>query len=264
MLVGGSGEAGMSLRLEGKIAIVIGAARGIGSGVVEVFLEEGASVVLVDIDEGLGRATADSLSAKGEVSFHRADMASRADMQAMADSVLARHGRIDVLCQVAGIYPDHVIEEIAEAEWDHVLAVNLKGPFLAIQACLPAMKARRYGRIVLTSSITGPRVAFPGHAHYASSKAGMIGLIRSAALEAAPWGITVNGVEPGNVETENLRRERGPAHMEMMARAVPLGRLATPREIGQACAFLASDHAAYITGQTILLDGGQILPEAKV
>jgi 3-oxoacyl-[acyl-carrier protein] reductase len=254
----------MSLRLEGKIAIVIGAARGIGSGVVEVFLEEGARVVLVDVEEALGRATAEALAAKGEVAFHRADTASRADMQAMVEAVLARHGRIDVLCQVAGIYPDHLIEAIAEEEWDRVLAVNLKGPFLAIQACLPAMKARRYGRIVLTSSITGPRVAFPGHAHYASSKAGMIGLIRSAALEAAPWGITVNGVEPGNVETENLRRERGPAHMELMARAVPLGRLATPREIGQACAFLASDHAAYITGTTILLDGGQILPEAKV
>lgn len=251
-------------RLEGKVAIVIGAARGIGSGVVEVFLEEGARVVLVDIEEVLGRATAQALAGKGEVAFHRADMASRADMQAMAEQVLAAHGRIDVLCQVAGIYPDHLIEEIAEAEWDRVLAVNLKGPFLAIQACLPAMKARRYGRIVLTSSITGPRVAFPGHAHYASSKAGMIGLIRSAALEAAPYGITVNGVEPGNVETENLRRERGPTHMEMMARTVPLGRLATPREVGQACAFLASDHAAYITGTTILLDGGQILPEAKV
>jgi 3-oxoacyl-[acyl-carrier protein] reductase len=251
-------------RLDGKIAIVIGAARGIGSGVAEVFLEEDARLVLVDVNEELGRATVDALKAKGDVVFHRADMASRADMQAMAAAVQHSHKRIDILCQVAGIYPDHMIEDIAEAEWDRVLGVNLKGPFLAIQACLPAMKAQRYGRIVLTGSITGPHVAFPGHAHYSSSKAGLVGLIRAAALEAAAFGITVTGVEPGNIETDNLRRERGAAHMEMMAKSVPLGRLGTPREVGYACAFLASDHAAYITGTTIVLDGGQILPESKI
>jgi 3-oxoacyl-[acyl-carrier protein] reductase len=123
------------------------------------------------------------------------------------------------------------------------------------------MQAQRYGRCVFTASITGPRVSVPAHAHYSASKAGIVGFIRAAALEAAPYGITVNGVEPGNIMTEGLRQHRPPEFIRMMEAAVPLGRLGTPRDVGQTCAFLASDEAAYITGTTIVIDGGQILPE---
>lgn len=252
----------MAGRLEGRTAIVLGGARGIGEGVVAVLVREGARVVVGDLLSDLGSEVAARHGAQAE--FVRADMAKRADMQALAAHTLGRHGRIDILCQVAGIYPNHPIEEIPEEEWDRVLAVNLKGPFLAIQACFPAMKRQRHGRILLTGSITGPHVSWPQHAHYASSKAGLVGLAKSAALEGAAFGITVNVVEPGNVDTANVRRERGPEHMVTMARAVPLGRLALPEEIGEAMAFLASDAAAYITGTTLVLDGGQILPEARL
>ena len=145
-----------------------------------------------------------------------------------------------------------------------MLGVNLRGCFLAIQACIPAMRAQAYGRIVLTSSITGPRVTSPGHGHYSASKAGINGLIRAAALELAPHGITVNGVEPGNIMTEGVSAHRSPEFVAAMERSVPLGRLGTPRDVAHAVLFLASDEAAYITGTTIIVDGGQILPEGKV
>ena len=125
------------------------------------------------------------------------------------------------------------------------------------------MRAERYGRIVLTSSITGPRVAQPGHGHYSASKAGINGLIRAAAIELAPDGITVNGVEPGNIMTEGMRAERSAEYVAAMAASVPLGRLGAPRDVAHAVLFLASDEAAYVTGTTIVVDGGQILPESK-
>ena len=116
---------------------------------------------------------------------------------------------------------------------------------------------------MLTSSITGPRVTSPGHGHYSASKAGINGLIRAAAIELAPDGITVNGVEPGNIMTEGMQEERSPAYVRAMERSVPLGRLGTPRDVAHAVLFLASEEAAYVTGTTIIIDGGQILPESK-
>jgi 3-oxoacyl-[acyl-carrier protein] reductase len=252
----------MSGRLDGKIGIVLGGSRGIGKAVVEVFVREGAQVMLADINAELGEAVAGAFP--GKVTFARADIANRLDMENLVQKTTALHGRIDVLTQVAGIYPLHPIEEITEAEWDRVLSVNLKGPFLAIQACFPVMKRQRYGRIVLTGSITGPLVSYPDHAHYSASKAGLEGLARCAALEGADFGITVNVVEPGNVDTENVRAECGDDVMEKMAQSAPLKRLAQPAEVGDAIAFLASDAAAYITGTTLVLDGGQTLPEGKL
>ena len=165
--------------------------------------------------------------------------------------------------QNAGIYPWTLIEEISAAEWDQVLGVNLRGTFLAARACLAPMKDRQYGRMVFTSSITGPRVSSPGHGHYSASKAGINGFIRAAAVEFAPHGITVNGIEPGNIATEAVRSERGEEYLRSMEAAVPLGRLGTPRDVANAALFLASDEAAYITGTTLIVDGGQILPESK-
>ena len=252
----------MSGRLDGKIAIVIGGARGIGAGACEVFVREGAQVLLADVETALG----ESLAARyaGRLTFATADISKRADMQRLAALALERHGRIDLLAQVAGIYPNHLIEDLSEAEWDRVLDINLKGAFLAIQACFPAMKQQRCGRIVLMGSITGPIVSQLGYAHYSASKAGLVGLAKAAAVEGAEHGITVNVVEPGNVETESARRAMGDAGMDKMGEAALLKRLATPVEIGEAMAFLVSDQAAYITGQTLVLDGGQTLPEARL
>jgi 3-oxoacyl-[acyl-carrier protein] reductase len=253
----------MTGRVEDKVAIVIGAARGIGAAIAERLVEEGARVVIADTLAADGEATAKRLGPEGEATFVATDVSRKASVAALMQGTLARCGRVDILVQNAGIYPYTMLPEIPVEEWDAVLGVNLRGCFLAIQACIPAMRARRYGRIVLTSSITGPRVSSPGHGHYSASKAGINGLIRAAAVELAPDGITVNGVEPGNILTEGMRAERSPEFIRAMERSVPLGRLGTPRDVAHAVLFLVSDEAAYVTGTTIIVDGGQIVPEGK-
>jgi 3-oxoacyl-[acyl-carrier protein] reductase len=254
----------MGGRVHDKVAIVIGAARGIGAAIAERLVEEGARVTIADTLADDGEATAKRLGARGEVTFVPVDVSRKRSVDALVQGTLARCGRVDILVQNAGIYPFTMLPDIPVEEWDAVLGVNLRGCFLAIQACVAAMRAQRYGRIVLTSSITGPRVSSPGHGHYSASKAGINGLIRAAAIELAPDGITVNGVEPGNILTEGVQAGRSPEFIRAMEGSVPLGRLGTPRDVAHAVLFLASDEAAYITGTTIIVDGGQILPEAKV
>lgn len=256
------GEVKITGQLQERVALVIGGARGIGEGVVEVLVEQGARVVLADVREDLAADIAKKHAER--VLAIKADISSSADMQSAVTEAVSRFGRLDILCQVAGIYPARPIEDVPEEEWDRVLAINLKGAFLAMKVAIPVMKRQNYGRIVLTGSITGPIVSWPEHAAYASSKAGLVGLAKTAAIECAPHGITVNVMAPGNVETLNLRAERGPEHMANMARSVPAGRLATPRDCGNAVAFLSSDNASYITGTVLVLDGGQVLLEAKL
>jgi 3-oxoacyl-[acyl-carrier protein] reductase len=253
----------MAGRVHDKVAIVIGAARGIGAAIAERLVEEGARVIIADTLAEQGKATAKRLRARGEATFVAVDVGSKQSVEALVQGALARCGRLDILVQNAGIYPYTMLPDIAVEEWDAVLGVNLRGCFLAIQACVAPMRAQRYGRIVLTSSITGPRVSSPGHGHYSASKAGINGLIRAAAIELAPDGITVNGVEPGNILTEGMQAERSPEFIQAMERSVPLGRLGTPRDVAHAVLFLASDEAAYVTGTTIIVDGGQIVPEAR-
>jgi 3-oxoacyl-[acyl-carrier protein] reductase len=142
-----------------------------------------------------------------------------------------------------------------------VLAVNLRGTFQAARAALPHMRAKGHGRMIFTSSITGPRVTSPGHGHYSASKAGINGFIKSAALEFSPYGITVNGIEPGNILTDGVKLHRSEAFLKSMEASIPLGRMGTPRDVANAALFLASDDASYITGTTIVVDGGQTLPE---
>ncbi len=253
----------MGDRLKGRVAVVIGAARGIGAGIAERFLDEGASVVIADTEAAQGQATATSFSERGPCVFVEADVSRKRSVEATIEAACDSFGRLDILVQNAGIYPWTLIENISEDEWDRVLAVNLKGTFLAAQAALKPMKAQRYGRMVFTSSITGPRVSSPGHGHYSASKAGINGFIRAAAIEFAGFGITVNGIEPGNILTEGVKMHRSPEFIASMAGMIPLGRLGTPRDVANAALFLASDEAEYITGTTTIVDGGQILPEGS-
>ncbi|HEX6142894.1 MAG TPA: glucose 1-dehydrogenase [Geminicoccaceae bacterium] len=250
----------MAGRVEGRAAVVIGAARGIGAAIARRLAGEGAVVALGDTLEE-GRATAAGLG--GASFFQSTDVSRKDSVDALLEAAVERFGGVDILVQNAGIYPYTMLPDIEPDEWDAVLGVNLRGCFLAIQAAARAMRARGGGRIVLTSSITGPRVTSPGHGHYAASKAGINGLIRSAAIELAPFRITVNGVEPGNILTEGMKAGRSPEFIRAMERSVPLGRLGTPDDVAHAVLFLASDEAAYITGTTIVIDGGQILPEGK-
>lgn len=249
----------MTGRLENRVALIIGAARGIGEGIAERFLEEGARVMIGDSETSTGNATAARLGAK----FTAIDVAQKVDVERAVAETLQNYSQLDILVQNAGIYPWTLIENIGVEEWDTVLAVNLRGTFLAAQAALAPMKARRQGRMIFTSSITGPRVTSPGHGHYSASKAGINGFIKAAALEFAGHGITVNGIEPGNILTDGMKAHRSAAFIKSMEDAVPLGRLGTPRDIANATLFLASDDAAYITGTTIIVDGGQTLPEGK-
>jgi len=253
----------MANRLKGRAALVIGAARGIGAGIAERFVEEGASVVVADTEAEAGIATATRLARIGPAIFTQADISDAKSAETLAAEALEQFGRLDILVQNAGIYPWTLIEDISVEEWDRVLAVNLRGTFLAARACLKPMKAQLYGRMVFTSSITGPRVSSPGHGHYSASKAGINGFIRAAAIEFAPYGITVNGVEPGNILTEGMKAHRSAEFIGSMEAMVPLGRLGTPRDVANAVLYLASDEAEYVTGTTIIVDGGQILPEGS-
>lgn len=250
-------------RLAGRIALVVGAARGIGRAIAARFVAEGALVVVADTEAGLGPAIVDALGGPAVARFVAADIARKPDAQRAVAAAVEAFGGLDILVQNAGIYPWTLIENIEPGEWDAVLGVNLRGTFLAAQAALPAMRTRGGGRMVFTSSITGPRVSSPGHGHYSASKAGINGFIRAAAIEFAGYGITVNGVEPGNILTEGMQTHRSAEYIRQMEEAVPLGRLGTPDDVAGAVYFLVSDDAAYITGTTIVIDGGQILPEGN-
>jgi 3-oxoacyl-[acyl-carrier protein] reductase len=248
----------MSGAVEGRAALVVGGARGIGGGIARRLAARGARVFIADLDEE-GAELASELGGR----FRRTDISDPDEAKAAVYAVIESFGRIDILVQNAGIYPWTLIEDTSPDEWHRVLSVNLGGCFLATKAAARPMKAAGYGRIVLTSSITGPRVTSPGHGHYSASKAGINGFIRAAALEFAGFGITVNGVEPGNILTEGMKAHRSPEFIRSMEAAIPIGRLGTPEDVASAVCFLASEEAGFITGTTIVVDGGQILPEGS-
>jgi 3-oxoacyl-[acyl-carrier protein] reductase len=241
----------------GRTVVVTGGTRGIGRGIAGVFAEAGANVVLVARDRERGEAAAAELGA----TFVQADVARAADCERMAAEVGERHGGIDVLCANAGIFPDAKLADMTEEDVDTVLGTNVKGTILCVKACLPALERSGHGRVILTSSITGPITGFPGWSHYGASKAAQLGFLRTAAIELAPKGITVNAVMPGNVVTEGLA-ELGEDYRRSMEASIPVGHLGTVQDIGHAALFLATDEAGYITGQTIVVDGGQVLPES--
>jgi 3-oxoacyl-[acyl-carrier protein] reductase len=247
-------------QLQGRVAIVIGAARGIGAAIAQSFVTEGARVVIGDT-EGEGAATVERLGGIDVARFMRTDISDFADAKAIVANAVSAFGRLDIIVQNAGIYPWTMIEDISPEEWDRVLAVNLKGCFLAARAALPVMREAGYGRMIFTSSVTGPRVTSPGHGHYSASKAGINGFIRAAALEFAGYGITVNGVEPGNILTEGMKLNRSPAFIKSMEDMIPIGRIGRPEDVANAVLFLALPESEFITGTTILVDGGQMLPE---
>jgi 3-oxoacyl-[acyl-carrier protein] reductase len=249
----------MFTSLEGRSVIVTGASKGIGKGIAAGFARAGAKVLVVGRD---GDAAAGAAAELGErCTPFAADVADPDACAAMAQAAVERHGGLDVLCANAGIFPDVRLAEMSAADIDRVLGTNLKGSMLSVIACLPALEASGRGRVILTSSITGPITGFPGWAHYGASKAGQLGFMRTAAVELARKGITVNAVLPGNILTEGLA-DLGDDYLAGMARAIPAGALGTPEDIGYTAAFLASDEAGYITGQAITVDGGQVLPES--
>ena len=252
----------MFTSLKNKSVIVTGGTKGIGKGVATVFARLGAQVYVIGRNEHDGAAVVEALRGSGgTVKFCRGDVKKQADIEKAAATVAAECGGIDILCANAGIFPLVKLEELTESVWDEVFATNLKGMLFSIQACLPYLKKSGAGRIVLTSSITGPLTGYPGLSHYGATKAGMLGFMRTAALELARFKITINAVLPGNTLTEGLK-ELGSEYIDTMIASIPLKRFGTVEKIGHAVAFLASEEAGFITGQTLVVDGGQTLPEA--
>nr|QJU71794.1 3-oxoacyl carrier protein reductase [Gambierdiscus pacificus] len=252
-----------TLPLQGRSAIVTGASKGIGKGMARALaLRGGASVMLVARTGFALEETAKEIEGDGgHVSFMAGDVSSEADMQRVANSTAERFGGIDILCANAGMFPQTKLESMTASEWDEMMATNLKGTFLSVKTALPFLKSSEQARIVLTSSITGPITGYPGWSHYGASKSGQLGFMRTASIELAKHGITVNAVLPGNVLTEGLSA-MGDDYLKGVAASIPLGRVGTVDDIGSAVLFLASKEAGWITGQTLTVDGGQTLPES--
>ena len=252
----------MAITLQGKAAIVTGAGRGIGKGIAAVFAKEGARVLVVNRSADAGQATTEEIvAAGGEASFLQANVKDRTDMERMTATCIERYGAIDILCANAGVFPTSHIVDMTDEVWDDVLDTNLKGVFYGVRACIPQMKAQAQGRIVVISSITGPNVGWPGLSHYMASKGGVNAFVMGAALELAKHNITVNAISPGTIMTQGLMELGGDQVNEITA-IIPAGYIGETEDIAYAAVYLASDQARYITGQALVLDGGQILPES--
>jgi 3-oxoacyl-[acyl-carrier protein] reductase len=252
----------MFTSIAGRAVVITGGTRGIGKGIAAVFAGAGAQVLIAGRDRHAAQAAAAELSAGGaKVSCVLADVSRREDCQRIATTAEEVLGGIDVLCANAGIFPEARLADLTDAAMDEVLGTNLKGSILSVQACLPALTRSGRGRVILTSSITGPITGYPGWCHYGASKAAQLGFMRTAAIELAGSAITVNAILPGNIITEGLAG-LGQEYLGQMTASIPLGRLGTVADIGHTALFLASDEAGFITGQTIVVDGGQVLPES--
>jgi 3-oxoacyl-[acyl-carrier protein] reductase len=247
--------------LTGRTVIVTGGTKGIGKGIARVFKHAGANVVLVGRDRERGEAAAGELG--DGTAYVAADVGREEECARMAAEAAERFGGIDVLCANAGVFPDVKLADMSGDDIDAIFATNVKGTMLSVKACMPELERSGHGRVILTSSITGPITGYPGWSHYGATKAAQLGFLRTAAIELAAQGITINAVMPGNIETEGLD-ELGPDYREKMESSIPQRKLGKVEDIGYAALFFATDEAAYITGQTIVVDGGQVLPESMM
>jgi len=256
-------------KLEDRVAIVTGAAKGNGEGAARVMVREGATVILTDVLD-LVHKTANSISdnVHKAVSF-KMDITKPAEVNSVVHKVLEQFGKIDILVNNAGILKLAPLIDMPDEVRDKMFDVDIKGTFTVTKAVLPSMLKRKYGRIVNLSSVTGLLVADIGETAYAATKAAIWGFTRALAIEVAKYGITVNAICPGMIDTDmvrNLAVETNPndpqSVLKALARGIPMGRLGTIEELGELVAFLASDEARYITGTPILIDGGSTLPES--
>jgi 3-oxoacyl-[acyl-carrier protein] reductase len=249
-------------RLDGKVAIITGAGQGIGEAIAHLFAAQGARVVVNARTESKLKNVVDAITRHDGLAHGiAADIGTVDGVESVINGTLDRFQQIDILVHNAGIFPYDPLERMDDASWRKVINLNLTGGFRLLKACIPSMKTRGGGRMLFTSSVQGNRTAVPGCAHYAASKAGLNGLIRAAAFELAQYRITVNGVEPGLVLTSGVEQALSERRRQQMADYVPLKRWGEPAEVAHAMLYLASDEAAYITGQTIVVDGGALLPQ---
>jgi 3-oxoacyl-[acyl-carrier protein] reductase len=250
----------MSEQWDDVKVLVTGGSQGIGLGLAASFVQAGARVCIAGRDQARLDAALSELGGGHPVATVTADVSRPADCAAMAAEAADRLGGLDVLCANAGIYPEQPLDELTDADVSLILDVNLKGTMFTMQACAPFLKKSGRGRVVVTSSITGPTTGYPGLSAYAASKAGQLGFVRTAALELAPYGVTVNAILPGSIRTQGLEG-LGAEAIEVMKRCIPVGRLGEPSDIGATALFMAGTGAGFLTGQALVVDGGQTLPE---
>ena len=245
----------MNLRTDGKIAIVTGASRGIGRGIALALAEAGATVVCASRDLAkLEAVVAEIAAAGGKANAHVVDVSSRESIEALVAAAVEAHGRIDVLVNNAGITRDTLLLRMKAADWDDVMATNLTSVFTSTQAVMKPMLKQRAGSIINIGSVVG-LTGNAGQANYAAAKAGLLGFSKSVAREVASRGIRVNVVTPGFIETD-MTNAMPEAAKQAMLKTVPLGRTGTPADVAGLVVYLASDASAYVTGQTISVDGG--------
>ena len=245
--------------LEGNVAIVTGAGAGLGRCMARELAREGAAVAVWDILLDAARETQREIEKSGGQALAQAvDVADGKAVPSCAEEVAKRWGRIDILINNAGICRKEAIETISEAQWDRIMAVNLKGTFLCSRSVIPVMKRQRAGRIINMGSVAGKMGGIAAGAHYAASKAGVMCLTKSLARELAPFNVTVNGIAPGVIETDMTRSLSGGEWDEYLS-GIPLGRIGRAQDVARVAVFLASMDAAYLTGEIIDVNGGQFM-----
>ncbi len=248
----------MSKKLEGKVALVTGGARGIGKAICERLASDGASLAIVDIMLDVAQATADEFVAKGVTAkAYAANVAVLEDAENTVNQVVADFGKVDILVNNAGITRDTLLMRMTEADFDAVIAVNLKGTFNFTKAACKVMMKARSGKIVNISSVVG-RMGNAGQANYSASKAGVIGLTKTVAKEFAARNIQCNAVAPGYIETD-MTGKLSEAATDQFLRVIPAGRGGKPEDVANVTAFLAGPDADYVTGQVINVDGGMLM-----
>jgi 3-oxoacyl-[acyl-carrier protein] reductase len=249
------------LEISDKVAIITGAGQGIGRGVASNFACEGGKIVVVDIKRESTEETVRMIESKGlEAIPFVADVSRIEDVKKLVRKTVDLYGRIDILVNNVGIYPVTLMVDMTEEEWDRVILIDLKTVFICSREVIPFMIKQRAGKIVNIASVTGPVVGYPGQTHYSAAKAGVVGFTRSLALELAKYNINVNAIAPGVVTTPGVQSLD---QFVRMAEANPLKRLGTPLDVANAALFLASERSDYVTGQIIVVDGGNSIQEFK-
>lgn len=246
------------MRLENKVALVTGAAQGIGREIALRLAAEGADIVVTDINLAKATQTQQDIEAKGRQAMAlELDVTDCAKVTQGINKILDKFGKVDILVNNAGITKDGLILRMGDAEWDSVLSVNLKGTFNCTKAVSKVMIKQRYGRIINIASIIGI-IGNIGQANYSASKAGIIALTKTTARELASRNINVNAIAPGFIQTEMTAKLPEDLKHKMLE-VIPLGRFGSPVDVAGVCVFLASDEANYITGQTLVVDGGMVM-----
>lgn len=243
--------------LEGKVALVTGSGRGIGRGIALKLAEKGADVVISDVIEENAKSVVEEIKKMGRnAAYIVADVSKRDEAQKIIDTAVEKLGRLHIVVNNAGVNRDSMLHKMTMEEWDKVIAVNLTGTFNCLQAAAIYMRKQGYGRIINISSAGW--MGNIGQANYSASKAGVIGLTKTAAKELAQKGITVNAICPGFIDTQ-MTRGVPDKTWDLMISKIPMGRVGTPEDVGNVIAFLASDDASYVTGEVINVGGGMVL-----